>query len=330
MIDRVVTVGEALAVFRTSPGQPLWRAEQVAVGTGGAEANVAMTLAHRGVPVTWAGRVGDDSLGRRVTRELQAEGVTVSAVRDVARPTGLLVKDVRGDGRTVVSYYRSDSAGSALSVTDVDHLALDLGPGVLLHLTGITSALSPTAAEAVQHLVSTARGRGATISFDVNHRPRLWGDRSADASHRALAAAADVLFASVDEVPFLVDGAPSVEPAASGGCDRAARAAAVLAAHGHRHVVVTDGSAGSAVSHDGVVASSPALDVAVVDTVGAGDAFVGGYLAAWSRGEDLPGRLVAGSVSGAAACRHGGDWEGAVDLGGLPPRGGEGLDPVVR
>ena len=328
MIDRVVTVGEALAVFRTTPGQSLWRAEQVAVGTGGAEANVAMTLAHRGVPVTWAGRVGDDSLGRRVTRELQAEGVTVSAVRDAARPTGLLVKDVRGDGRTVVSYYRSDSAGSALSVTDVDDLALDLGPGVLLHLTGITSALSSSAADAVEHLVGMARSAGASVSVDVNHRPRLWGDRPAASSHRLLAAASDVLFASVDEVPLLVDGAENDLQAIPG--DRATAAATVLAEHGHRHVVVTDGAAGSAAVHDEVVASMPALDVAVVDTVGAGDAFVGGYLAAWSRGESLSGRLTAGCISGAAACRHGGDWEGAVDLSGLPPAERPGDDPVVR
>jgi 2-dehydro-3-deoxygluconokinase len=68
----VVTFGEALAVLRTTEPGTLAHLSTLAVGTGGAEANVAIGLARLGVPVTWLGRVGADSLGRRVVRELRA------------------------------------------------------------------------------------------------------------------------------------------------------------------------------------------------------------------------------------------------------------------
>jgi 2-dehydro-3-deoxygluconokinase len=273
--------------------------------------------------------VAADSLARRVTRELRAEGVVVRSVVDPDRPTGLLVKDVRADGRTAVSYHRAGSAGSALTVADVDALDLELAPGTLVHVTGITGSLSTSAADAIRHLVARARESGALVSFDVNHRPRLWGDRPADEPHRSLAAMADLVVASVDEVPFVVGPAFEVDARAP-GLEQAERAADALVAAGHGHVVVTAGAAGAVARHAGDGASVAALTVDVVDTVGAGDAFVGGYLAGWSQGSALAGRLRLASHSGAAACRHAGDWEGAVDLGGLESDPGSASDPVIR
>jgi len=324
MIERVVTIGEGLAVFRSDPGEPLWQVDRVAVGTGGAEANVAMTLAHRGLPVTWCGRIGDDALGRRVVRELRAEGVTVRTVVDSQRPTGLLVKDARADGRTTVSYYRTNSAGSALSPADAADLIGGVGGGTLVHVTGVTCALSETAKQAVLRTVAAAKDAGALVSFDVNHRSRLWNGQSPVSTYRKVAALADLVFASVDEVAFLTDG-PEKKPAG----DDLDSALDALRRAGYDHAVVTAGAAGAAAVHEGKTATEPAQRVTAVDTVGAGDAFVGGYLASWARGGTLSNRLRAGAVSGAAACRHGGDWEGATDLTGLSPDD-VGADPVVR
>ncbi|MFW8745442.1 PfkB family carbohydrate kinase, partial [Mesorhizobium japonicum] len=139
MIDRLVTFGEGLVVLR---GSELDRAPGLALGTGGAEANVAMAAARSGAVATWLGRVGDDAFGRRVVRELRAEGVTVLPIVDPA-PTGVIVKELHAGGRTGVSYYRHDSAGSRLSAADVDDLPLT--DTTLVHLTGITPALSPSA-----------------------------------------------------------------------------------------------------------------------------------------------------------------------------------------
>ncbi|KPG87435.1 sugar kinase [Frigoribacterium sp. RIT-PI-h] len=327
--ERVVTVGEGLAVFRSGPDEPLWPAAPVAVGTGGAEANVAMTLAHPGVPVVRAGRAAADPPARRIVRELRAGGVTVRTVVDPDRPTGLLVKDVRTDGRTAVSYHRAGSAGSALTAADVDALDLDLAPGTLVHVTGITGCLSDSAAESVRHLVTRAREAGALVSFDVNHRPRLWGDRPAAEAHRELAEAADLVVASVDEVPLLVGSAVGVDTRAP-GLEPAELAADAWVGAGHRPGVVAAGAAGACAGDGGDRAPVVAHEIDGVDTVGAGDAFVGGYLAGWARGEVLTGRLRLASLSGAAACRHAGDWEGAVDPDGLGEGPGSGGDPVIR
>lgn len=303
MIDRLVTMGEGLAVFRTDSDDGLRRAPEATVSTGGAEGNVAMAAARLGLASTWLGRVGTDGLGDRVVRELRAEGVDVRAIVDPRHPTGLLVKEVAADGRTEVVYYRAHSAGSALCAADLDRI--ELGEGTLVHLTGITAALSVSARDAVDHLLARASEAGSTVSFDVNHRSRLWSTFDAGPVYRSIAQRADIVFASVDEVDLLL-------PGWGGDAANAADAAQALGAGGHRHVIVTDGAHGSAARIDGVTTLGTSVPVAVVDTVGAGDAFVGGYLVALSRGDDVETRLLLASQLGAAACRHSGDWEGVA------------------
>ena len=303
MIDRLVTIGEGLGVFRTESPDGLRRAPDVAVSTGGAEGNVAMAVARLGLPAVWLGRVGADGLGERVTRELRAEGVDVRAIVDPDHPTGLLVKQISSAGRTDVGYYRALSAGSTLCAADVEQL--ELSARTLVHVTGITAGLSPSALEAIDRLLERAGEAGCTVSFDVNHRSRLWSMRSAGIVYRQLSHRADIVFSSVDEVGLLL-------PDWRGDGATAAEAAEALTANGHRHVVVTDGARGSAARIEDTTTLGAAVPVTVVDTVGAGDAFVGGYLVALSRGDDVAERLALASQLGAAACRHAGDWEGVA------------------
>lgn len=313
MIDRFVTFGEGLGVVR---GADLWHAGAAALGTGGAEANVAMAVARSGGPAHWLGRLGDDAFGRRVARELRAEGVMVDVVVDPVAPTGLLIKEQHPGGRTSVGYHRRDSAGSRLSPADVARLPLT--PSTVLHVTGITPALSASARAATLAALDRAAAVGATISVDVNHRSRLWSAAEAATVHRDLAGRADILFVGLDEVPLLL-------PDWDGG--DAADAARALAAGGRPHVVVTAGAAGAVALVRGELHRVDAVPVDVVDSVGAGDAFVGGYLAGVMAGDDVATRLRRAAILGAAACRHPGDWEGAADLSGLD---GSAADPVVR
>jgi 2-dehydro-3-deoxygluconokinase len=303
MIDRLITVGEGLAVFRTDSVDGLRRAPDVTVSTGGAEGNVAMAAARLGLAATWLGRVGADGLGERVVRELRAEGVDVRAIVDPTHPTGLLIKEVTAGGRTDVTYYRALSAGSTLHPDDVDRL--ELTAGTLVHLTGITAALSASARDAVERLLARASEAGSTVSFDVNHRSRLWSTVDAGPTYRTIARCADIVFASVDEVGLLLPGWIGEQATAADAAD-------ALAADGHRHVVVTDGAHGSAARIDDVTTLGTSVPVDVVDTVGAGDAFVAGYLVALSRGDDVETRLRLASQLGAAACVHAGDWEGVA------------------
>jgi 2-dehydro-3-deoxygluconokinase len=322
VLRRVLTVGEGLGVLRARDLGSLATVSEFTLSTGGAEGNVAIGLARLGVPVTWVGRVGDDDLGRRVVRELRAEGVDVVAPTDAAA-TGLLVKSTPAPGRTAVAYYRAASAGSRLTPADVEHVPLD--DVALVHVTGITPALSATAAEAIDVLVARARAGGIPISFDVNHRSTLWA--SADAavsSHRRLATLADVVFAGQDEAALLVDDPRQPPASASGDPEDLARRIAAL---GPREVVVKLGEHGALSLRDGVIERRAAIPVDVIDTVGAGDAFVAGYLAELIAGRPLCERLDTGVRAGAAACTHPGDWEGSPTRAELARVGG---DPVRR
>jgi 2-dehydro-3-deoxygluconokinase len=301
-VTRVVTLGEGLAVLRTTEVGSLAQLSQLQVGTGGAEGNVAVGLARLGVPVTWLGRVGDDGLGRRVARELRAEGVDVVAIVDGAAPTGLLLKESPTPGSTVITYHRAGSAGSRLTPDDLALLPLQQGD--VLHLTGITPALSASARATVFAALDLADAVGATISYDVNHRSRLWSTEEAMPVHREIAARAHLLFASDDEVELL------------GGVEAP-------------ELVITRGAAGASALRDGRLVEQAAVPLAsVVDTVGAGDAFVAGYLAELVSGSSVEQRLLTGVRTGAAACLHPGDWEGAATRADLAAVAGG--DPVQR
>ena len=288
------------------------------VGTGGAEGNVAIGLARLGTPVTWLGRVGDDGLGRRVVRELRAEGVTVVAPVDPTAATGLLIKESPAAGRTTVTYYRSGSAGSRLRPSDLDDVAM--ADHSLLHITGITPALSQTARASIDTAVDRATDAGIIVSFDVNHRAGLWTGASGSAAetYRSLVERSSIVFAGADEAALLTGlGAHDPEALALG-----------IAALGPAEVVVKLGERGAVALSDGVLTWREAVTVPVVDTVGAGDAFVAGYLAELLRGGSIAERLDLAVRTGAAACLHPGDWEGFPSRAELERP--EGVDPVSR
>lgn len=293
----VVTLGETMALLASTEPGSLAHAATTSVGIGGSESNTAIGLARLGVRVTWVGRVGADSFGDRVLREVRGEGVDVVGVRDPGAPTGLMVKEQRTARETNVWYYRAGSAGSRLCVEDVP---VDLVRAArILHVTGITPALSEGAAAAVRHAVAVAQEARTLVSFDVNYRSRLWSPADAARTLRPIVEAADVVFAGADEARLFFPDV--VEPAAL---------AAALAGLGPSQVVVKLGGDGSVAHVDGVARVQPAVPVAVVDTVGAGDAFVAGYLAELLAGADVAGRLRAGAFAGARACTVRSDWQG--------------------
>jgi 2-dehydro-3-deoxygluconokinase len=299
----VLTVGETLVAVRT--GGPLRVGAPATLTVAGAESNVAIGLSRLGHSVRWLGLVGDDEAGELVRRTLLAEAVDVSAARvDPRGPTGLLLAEARIAGWTRVRYYRTGSAGSHLAAADVA-AAMTPAPRVL-HVTGITAALGPGPRSAVAEAVGAARRAGTTVCLDVNYRSRLWPPREAAAVLAALARRADIVVASDDEL-VLVAG-PGPEEAQVG---------ALLDA-GATEVVVTRGAAGASVhTPDGKV-SGPARPVPVVDVMGAGDAFVAGYLSAWLEDLDVTERLHRATAVAAFVVASPGDWEGLPSRAELP------------
>jgi 2-dehydro-3-deoxygluconokinase len=303
----VLTLGETMAAFRA--GGPLRLGGQLSLSIAGAEANVAIGLARLGHAVRWVGVTGADELGALVLRTLRAEGVDVSACTVAPdAPTGLIIFEPRVADVTRVSYYRAGSAGSRLSEAEVV-AAFAAGAPRVLHVTGITPALGDGPRAATVRAVEQARAVGATVCLDVNHRARLWSVASAAATLRLLLSSVDVVVASEDELPVLVDA--GADPLTT------------LFGAGVREVVVKRGGEGASAHTPNLTAERPARRVPVVDTVGAGDAFVAGYLSGLLDGMDLAGRLERAVTTGAFAVAARGDWEG------LPTRAELGLLDAV-
>jgi len=290
----VVTFGETMGSIRSAG--LLRHGGAMSMSLGGAESNVAIGLARLGHTVRWGGRLGADDVGAFALRTLRSEGVdTATVVRDPDRATGILLIEKRVADISRVAYYRAFSAGSAVEAADVRE-SFDASTRVL-HLTGITPALSESAAEAALWAAGRARELGVLVSFDVNYRARLWSPDAARTTLAAIAALADVVFASDDELHLI-----------AAGDDEASRVR-VLLDGGVREVVLTRGGDGSAVFTATESAASAARSVAVVDTIGAGDAFTAGYLSALLDGLPLADRLDRGAVLGAFAVSASGDWE---------------------
>jgi 2-dehydro-3-deoxygluconokinase len=293
----IVAVGEPLAQFAPTTGRGLDEADFLGVHLGGAEVNVMVTLARFGLPVGLLTRLGDDPFGRRILRDLEKAGVGTAAVTlDASLPTGVYFKDFRA-GRTASYYYRAASAAASISENDLQRLPPD---AEWIHVTGITSALSPTCSDVVDSLLDR-RGRGGpAVSFDVNVRPKLWIDR--DPSHVLLQQArrADVVFVGRDEAHLLwgTEGPDDIRSLLS-----------------EVPTLVVKDAAHSAVSFRGTHRLEvPALEIEVIEPVGAGDAFAAGYLAGRFEGQGERASLRWGHLLAACAMRS------PADQCEVPPR----------
>jgi len=285
----VVCIGETMAALAPASSSSLECADDLRVSVAGAESNVAMYLADLGIPVSWLSAVGDDPLGRRVLAEVGGAGVDVSGVRcDPERPTGLLVKEPTGS-RTRVHYYRGNSAASAMGPDVLDDGRLRSAS--ILHLTGVTPALSPSCRSLVATALTVpAADRPYAISFDVNHRPALWPPGTAATVLRDLADRADITFVGLDEARELWD--TDLQPAG------------VRALLPHpRLLVVKDGGQSAIAFSDEGVRTVPALDTDVVEPVGAGDAFAAGVLTGLLRGGGMERALRLGHITAASALK---------------------------
>lgn len=318
----VVCLGESMVTFLPSRPGPLADVPAFDRSIGGAESNVASALARAGHRARWVSRVGADGFGDHLVRTIAAHGVDTGAVeRDPARRTGIYFRTdgerATGAAGTVdgdvaagahataplseVLYYRAGSAASAMSPRNVPLDAVDAGR--MLHLTGITAALSADCLALLRTLTGprAAGERRPLVSFDVNYRVGLWQD----AGHGSdvlleLARGSDLVFVGEDEAAAAwgVEGGPAAV--------RAALPEPPL-------LVVKRGSAGAtafvrdeATGADGV-AEAPALSVDVVSPVGAGDAFAAGFLSGTLRGLPVRDRLRHGHLMAAAALTVPGD-----------------------
>jgi len=275
----VSAIGEALLRLSVRPGERLEDAPAFEVHVAGSEANVAYALARIGRRAAWTSILPDGPLGRRVASTLAAGGVDVSSV--VWSPVGRLgtyyVEFGSAPRPTRVVYDRSGTP-----MTSADPAAFDwdrVCDARAVHLSGITTALSPGAHALVETAIAEARRRGRLVSFDVNYRQRLWSPADAARSLRALGPGLDLVIATVEDARDLLGIAgPPAE-----GVRRLADALDVATA------VLTCGAEGAVLLHEGEVHARPGAVVEAVDRIGAGDAFAAGLLAGWLEGTPVAG-----------------------------------------
>ncbi|WP_030749775.1 sugar kinase [Streptomyces sp. NRRL S-31] len=327
----VVALGESMVTFLPSRPGRLADVPSFDRAIGGAESNVACALAAFGHRARWTGRVGADGFGDHLLERIAGYGVDVSSVRrDPDRPTGVYFRTAgeRGTGAHEVAYYRAGSAASAMSARNMDLEAVRAGR--VLHLSGITAALSDDCRELLRELLAPGPGR-PLVSFDVNHRPHLWRHADGGTILRELARAADIVFVGEDEAEHAwgITGGPEAIRAALPEpgllvVKQGARGATAFG-RGPYAGAVGSGAVGSGAVNAGsadagsvgagsVDAGSPswshhepALRTAVVATTGAGDAFAAGFLSGTLRGLPPRDRVRHGHLFAAAALTTPGD-----------------------
>jgi 2-dehydro-3-deoxygluconokinase len=293
----VVTLGETMVLLHPPAGQNLETAPVLQRTIGGAESNLAVALARLGHSVRWISRLGADPFGAIIRETLRAEGVEVVAAFDDAAPTAVFFKErATGAGRHVF-YYRAGSAASSMSDEDVTPSLL--AGARVLHVTGITPALSASCAKAVDRAIDLACEMGVTVTVDPNVRPQLWP--SVDDARRVLGdlmARAGIVLLGHEDAAYLFPGLSSEDVLAA------------VNALGSRTVILKRGERGAMMLHAGTLTDCDAVPVSVVDTVGAGDGFDAGFIAGMLRGESPERCLRFGIEIGAAAVTTAGDWEG--------------------
>ncbi|AAZ54227.1 sugar kinase [Thermobifida fusca] len=294
----VICIGETMGQLSPASAVPLVEQPPLLPRIGGAESNVACGLAGLGHRVAWMSRVGDDPFGAIITRTLARYGVDTSLVEvDQERPTGLYLKDPAPKG-TRVYYYRRESAASAIGPRLAERP--ELRTARLLHLSGITPALSTSCAAFVQRLFVSRPAHGPLLSFDVNYRPALWPADDAAPVLLDLARAADLVFVGRDEAEQLWQASTADQV-------RALLPDVPL-------LVVKDADVG-ATSYTGarrVFVPAPRVDV--VEAVGAGDAFAAGFLSGLLDDRTPEECLRLGHIMAAATLLS------VADLAPFPPR----------
>jgi fructokinase len=256
--DRLAVVaGEALIDLVPAPGDTL------AAHPGGGPFNTARTLGRLERPVAYLGRLSEDRFGARMAALLASDGVLADAIVHTADPTTLALAEVDETGAATYRFYERGT--SAPGLTEADALAALPAAVAYLHVGTLGLVLEPMA-RALEALVARLAGE-ALVMVDPNCRPALPPDRGRLA--RVLAGA-DVVKVSDDDLAWLSPGVPPLE------------AGRVLLDGGAAVVLLTRGGKGAfAIDADGAVeVAAPPVDV--VDTIGAGDAFSGGWLAYWS------------------------------------------------
>jgi 2-dehydro-3-deoxygluconokinase len=287
----VITFGEAMVRLSPPNSRRLEQARSLDVQTGGAELNTAVALARLGRSAAWVSRLTDNPLGRLIANHAREAGVRTEHVvwTDEDRVGTYFLEFGAAPRASSVLY---DRKGSAMA---------NIRPGVVpwgevfagarwFHVTGITPALGPSAAEATREVMQAARAAGVSTSMDLNYRVKLWPQAEAGRCLGELMQLCDVLIATEEDLErvFGIQGKDHEEAAALAAKRFGLQGVAVTL----RESPLVWKNAWTALAyHDGRVLRARTYEVEIVDRLGAGDSFAAGLIHGlldgdWQKGLD--------------------------------------------
>lgn len=302
---RVVSFGEAM-IRLTPPGhERLERTLSLDVAPGGAELNTAVTLACLEVPATWVSRLPDTALGRLIVRQARASGVDTSRVQMVPESegrTGVYFLEEGVDPRpSAVTYDRAGSAIARIEPGAFDWPALLRGAAAL-HISGITPAIGEGCRAETAEAMRTANAAGVPVFFDLNYRSKLWSEDAARACFVELVPMVDVLFAGKGSLRTFFGLEGNQDEVMDLARSRLGVAVIVLTrkkAQASRSLRLN----AYALGPEGGTATAGWRDIEVVDRLGGGDAFAGGFIAGYLEDPHDLQRAVTLGVA-ASALKH--------------------------
>lgn len=297
----VLTLGETMVSFTPTSAGRLRYAHTYGMMTAGAEGNVAIGLARLGYHAVWLSRLGKDEFGSYIFRTYRADGVDVSCVQfSEQEPTGVMFKQVLHGKETSVFYYRKGSAASKMCFENMD--LSPLKNTKILHLSGVTSALSENCRILNSTLARKKTEYGYLLSFDPNIRFKLWSRELAKRTLTEMLNYSDIVCLGEEEAQFLLDEYDEHTIIQK------------LRDMGVSYISIKKGAKGSTVADLKNIFHIPPQPATLVDSIGAGDAFQAGFLAGIIENRPVDECGFWGSILGAQAVST------MDDVGGLPDR----------
>ncbi|MCR6633608.1 5-dehydro-2-deoxygluconokinase [Devosia sp.] len=287
----VITIGRAsVDLYGQQIGTRLEDIGSFAKSVGGCPTNISVGTARLGLKSALITRVGNEQMGRFIREQLQREGVeTKGVVTDPERLTALVLLSVENDKSFPLIFYRDNCADAALDEGDIDEDFVRSAKAVLV--TG-THFAKPNSDAAQRKAMRIAKANGSRIVFDIDYRPNLWGLAGHDAGDSRYIASDEVskhlqtVLADCD----LIVGTEEEVLIASGESDLTA-ALKTIRSFSNGTIVLKRGPMGCIVYdgpipddlEDGIVGKG--FPIEVYNVLGAGDAFMSGFLRGWLRGE---------------------------------------------
>ncbi|MER9891144.1 5-dehydro-2-deoxygluconokinase [Mesorhizobium sp. M0119] len=303
----IITIGRAsVDLYGQQIGSRLEDITSFAKSVGGCPANIAVGTARLGLRSALLTRVGNEQMGRFIREQLTREGVSVQGLKtDPERLTALVLLSVEDEGVSPMIFYRSDCADMALSEDDIDEAFIASARAVVV--TG-THFSRPNSDAAQRKAIRVMKAKGGKVVFDIDYRPNLWGlaghaegferyvksDR-VSAQLKTVLPDCDLIVGTEEEI-MIASGADDCLSALK--TIRSLSAATIVLKRGAMGCIVYDGPISDDLE-DGVVGKG--FPIEVYNVLGAGDAFMSGFLRGWLGEESLATAATWANACGAFA-----------------------------